>query len=587
MNLKIHKIAIGLFLFSTIGVFSQIKEEQLFLNKKREPEVKKIEKKKTSVATIKNYPPEEKSQNPVEYSIINVPALSDFQTSTLQADDISPEMQTDYQNNYVRFGMGNYSKILGDANISYTLENKMEVGADAHVLSTHGLKNEYSWDSRQSSIKVGAFLNGYIDTGKFNINADFGQENYNYYGIYALNPASDVDLNQKVNSFRVKGYYDHFSNEYLNDVTLKSSFLSDKFGAKENKGALDFNFSKHGIEIPLDDVIFNADLGFGLETTKTDFDILNKNSSNYFQVNLAPKVTFTKEKSYLMIGSGFTYLSTKESNLLFDGEANKTYWFPRAELQLAKNDEMKFYAGVDGGLHLNSYASMLENNPYIVSDQRIKPTETKYNVYGGIRGDIDELVKYDVSVGYSKMNNILFYRANDLFDDAIVSSRTPYDYANTFSAIYDDGSVTEVKASLQYFPLENLSVNGGLNYQNYKLENFDGIYNVPVFKADIGAQYTIFNKKLLLGFNGFLASTTVTNYFDIVDDGISPNYISTEKLNTKLEGSVDFNLSAEYKIHKNFSIFAIGNNLVGTKYQTFQGYKVLGTQIMGGVKISF
>jgi hypothetical protein len=35
--------------------------------------------------------------------------------------------------------MGNYGKIC-DANISKTLENKIEVGADAHFLSTQGLK---------------------------------------------------------------------------------------------------------------------------------------------------------------------------------------------------------------------------------------------------------------------------------------------------------------------------------------------------------------------------------------------------------------------------------------------------------------
>jgi len=46
-------------------------------------------------------------------------------------------------------------------------------------------------------------------------------------------------------------------------------------------------------------------------------------------------------------------------------------------------------------------------------------------------------------------------------------------------------------------------------------------------------------------------------------------------------------LSAEYKVHKNFAIFAHGNNLLNTQYQTYKGYKVLGAQILGGVKISF
>ncbi len=83
MNRKIQLLSI-LFLGISSVAFSQIKEENWFLTKKREPEVKKIEKKKTSVETIKNYPPEEKSQNPVKYTITDVPAVSDFKTSTIQ-----------------------------------------------------------------------------------------------------------------------------------------------------------------------------------------------------------------------------------------------------------------------------------------------------------------------------------------------------------------------------------------------------------------------------------------------------------------------------------------------------------------------
>ena len=41
-------------LVSSTAVFSQIKEEKLILDRKREPEVKKIEKKKTSVVAEKN-----------------------------------------------------------------------------------------------------------------------------------------------------------------------------------------------------------------------------------------------------------------------------------------------------------------------------------------------------------------------------------------------------------------------------------------------------------------------------------------------------------------------------------------------------
>ena len=592
MNKRIqHIFLIGL-LFSSTAVFSQIKDETLILDRKREPEVKKIEKKKTSIEAEKNYPPEEKSANPPAYNITNVPASSDFKTSLIQGEDISPKFEAENQNNYFQLGMGNYGKILADGLISTTLENEMEVGADVHFLSTNGLKKVYDWNSKQSSANVGAFLNSYGELGKFSVNADYGLNDYNYYGIYALTPASsNVDLQQKTNRFKVNGYYDFYSNEILNDVRLKSSFLSDHFGAKESQAEVLVNLSKHGVEFPsLDDVRFNADFGINLETVKTDFDLLDKNSSQFLNATLAPKMTFFKGDSYLMIGSDFSFLNAKNSNLVLAEQVknNKTYWFPKAEIQFAAADEFKFYGGITGGLHLNSYADLLEQNPYLVSDQELRATETKYKFYFGLRGDIDQQIKYDFSAGFGKMNDILFFKANDLFNYDVDYNRPAYDFANTFSSVYDNGTVSEAKASIQYFPLANLSLDAEVNFEKYNLDNNDNIYYKPLIKASLGGKYSMLDKKLNLGAKAIFGSDQTTNSFELNNDGINPNsFISTQNTNDKVGGFADLNLSAEYKVHKNFSIFALGNNLLNTQYQTYKGYKVLGAQIMGGVKISF
>ncbi|AZA85412.1 TonB-dependent receptor [Chryseobacterium shandongense] len=586
MNKRIQLLSIIFLGFSSVA-FSQIKEEKLILNKKREPEVKKIEKKKTSVETIKNYPPEEKSQNPVQYRITDVPAVSDFKTSTIQGQDVTPKFEGSAQNNYIQFGMGNYGKILGDANFSKTLENKIEVGVDAHFLSTQGLKKVYDWDSKQSSTTLGAFLNSYGDKGKFNLNAEYGLDSYNYYGIYALEPG-DVDLDQRVNQFKVNGYYDFYSNEILNDVRVKSSFLKDHFDAQENQVSILANLSKHAVEIGKSGFNLNADLGVGLEAVKSEFAILDQNSSNFVNLNLAPKVTFRKGDSYLMLGSSFAFLNSKNQNLMMAEQMNnnKTYWFPQAEFQYAAADEFKFYGGVDGGLKLNTYADLLQQNPFIVSDQYLRPTETKYHFYVGLRGDIDEMFKYDVSAGYGKMNDIMFFRANDLFDYTSVN-RSAYNYANTFSAVYDNGNVGDIKGSLQYFPLANLILDTEVKFTKFDLDNYSDIYNVPLVTASIGAKYTMLDQKLMLGFKGIFASDRTTNSFAIEGVGSPVTYLSTEDTNDKVGGYADLNLSAEYKIHKNFSIFALGNNLLNSKYQTYKGYKVLGAQILGGVKITF
>lgn len=592
MNKRIqHIFLIGL-LFSSTAVFSQIKDETLILDRKREPEVKKIEKKKTSIEAEKNYPPEEKSANPPAYNITNVPASSDFKTSLIQGEDISPKFEAENQNNYFQLGMGNYGKILADGLISTTLENDMEVGADVHFLSTNGLKKVYDWDSKQSSANVGAFLNSYGDLGKFSVNADYGLNDYNYYGIYALTPlSSNVNLQQKTNRFKVNGYYDFYSNEILNDVRLKSSFLSDHFGAKESQAEVLVNLSKHGVEFPsLDDVRFNADFGINLETVKSDFDLLEKNSSQFLNATLAPKMTFFKGDSYLMIGSDFSFLNAKNSNLLLTDQQknNKTYWFPKAEVQFAAADEFKFYGGITGGLHLNSYADLLEQNPYLVSDQELRATETKYKFYFGLRGDIDQQIKYDFSAGFGKMNDILFFKANDLFNYDVDYNRPAYDFGNTFSSVYDNGTVSEAKASIQYFPLANLSLDAEINFEKYNLDNNDNIYYKPLIKASLGGKYSMLDKKLNLGAKAIFGSDQTTNSFELNNDGINPNsFISTQNINDKVGGFADLNLSAEYKVHKNFSIFALGNNLLNTQYQTYKGYKVLGAQILGGVKISF
>ena len=115
------------------------------------------------------------------------------------------------------------------------------------------------------------------------------------------------------------------------------------------------------------------------------------------------------------------------------------------------------------------------------------------------------------------------------------------------------------------------------------------VFYKPLVQSTIGAKYAMLEKKLNLGFKGVFVTDRTANSFEIKEN-TTPNpslYDIQENGNQKVGGYVDLNLSAEYKIHKNFSIFALGNNLLNTKYQNYYGYKVLGAQFLGGVKITF
>ena len=590
MNKNIRKITAVAALLITASAFGQIKEERLVLDRKREPEVKNIDKKKTSVETIKNYPPESKSQDPVNYDITNVPAVSDFRTSTIQGEDISPQLGADYQKNFAQFGMGNYGKILFDANASHLLENKMEVGADAHVIHTNGLKDDYPWESRQNNIEVGAFLNSYGEKGKINANASFNSQDYNFYGIYALQPSADTMLKQQVQNIKINGYSDYYSNHIINDVRVKTSFLKDFYDSKENHAAVDLNLSKHGIVFGNRDLYLNADLGLGIESLKTEFSQLLLHEQDYFEGKAVPKLTLHSGKTYFMVGSGFSYLSYNRfnNNMSQTQSGNKTYWFPRAEVYFAASNLANFYVGVDGGLTHNSYENMLRENPYLAPDQQVLPTHTKYRIYFGIKGDVAQNFKYDLSAGIAKVNDLMYFKANSIYDNSNDLTRRAFDYANTFSAVYGNGNVNQFKGSVQYFPMQNLLLEAELQYNFYRLNNEQEVFNKPAILGSVGAKYSVLDKKLLLGSQLIFSGSKKTNYFTISPDSMVPAFFEiTEHEDGKVAGYADLNISAEYRFHKNFSIFALGNNLLGNKYEIQKGYKVLGAQILGGLKIMF
>lgn len=586
-NIKIVTLVlVGISQFS----LAQIKEERLILDRKREPEVKKIEKKKTSVETEKNYPPKEKEQEKVEYKITNVPMVSDFKTSTIEGEDISPKFNTDSQRNYFQAGFGNYSKFLADGNISYEIDDKTEVGVDLHGLTTNGLTKDFSWNSKRSDFNAAAFLNSFSDKGKLNITADWGNHNYNYYGIYALQPSSDVDLKQSYNQLKINGFYDFYSNDIFNNVKFKSSLLTDHFDARENLGSAELNLSKYDLPFfSAKDMKINADLGVNLSTQDSKFSLLNKNQSNFLLTSLKPKISFYKGNSYLAIGSDFSFVNAKISDKnTAETKTNNFRWFPFAEVLFEATEQYKFYAGIDGGVQLNSYADLLQQNPYLVSDVVLKPTEAKYHFYFGLKGDIDQELKYDVKAGFSDLKNAQFFRANDLFDYNNTLNRSAYNFANTFSAVYDDGTLSEVKGNLQYFPLQNLVIDAELHYMKFNLKNLNEVYYKPVLQSTFGAKYSLLDRKLNLGFKGIFVAERTTNAYQIDVNGVVPNqFTSTENAKKSLPAYLDLNLNADYKINKNFTVFVMGNNILNKKYEHYLGYKVLGAQVLGGIRIAF
>ena len=138
----------------------------------------------------------------------------------------------------------------------------------------------------------------------------------------------------------------------------------------------------------------------------------------------------------------------------------------------------------------------------------LKPTETKYHFYLGLKGDVDQTFKYDVNAGFSELRNAQFSKRM-IYLTINTLNRSAYNFANNFSAIYDDGTLSEVKGSVQYFPLQNLVLDAELHFMKFKLKTISMrcIIN-QWFKPQLG-KYSLLDRKLNLGFKGIFVSESL------------------------------------------------------------------------------
>jgi hypothetical protein len=562
--------------------FSQIKEEVLNAGKKKNPEinVKNIQKKKTNPD---RYPPADESQavkaDSLEYSIVDVPSTSEFQTSQLPPQPLNTNFKEPYFDNHAKIGFGTRNTLVGDVYFNYPIDNNL-VGIKFSTLSTDGPKNKYGWKTSSSTIDAEAFYIAKLKTGKLHLAGNYTYNGSNYYGlnIPELYATPGMDLKQNTHKFTFKSDYDMYSNNYLDKASLQAGYWWDKFDSRESfvdikaklaKSAENANLMLPGLNFGVEaDVLFNY--------TYTQFGLDTENNYSYLTAGFSPVLQISSQGSYLKVGANIAY------NGELEGNNTKFFFHPKAEFLFHASREISVYAGIDGGLKLNSMSGLSIENPYLFSNQVLRPTNTLYKVYGGIKGDVGESIKYEAEASFSKAENLFFYMRNPYEISTAPVYLKPYNRLNTFNTVYDDGNIINIKGSLQYFWNGNLNFGIEGEYNNYNLDNLKEAYHLPGFKVGLDGSYKTLQDRLRLGAKLFFVGERKENYYYY-----APSTFSIHEGITTLDSYIDLNLSASYQILNNFSIFINGTNLFSKNYERFQGYKVLGAQVTGGVLIQF
>ncbi len=568
-------VGIGTFSFgqieeaeSTVGREDAIGQESVVVEREFEPKVEAAEKIKQTPQT--EAPDYEKIT--VEYDIKDIEAASDFETSTLGAEEIPVEDEKPYRN-YIRGAYGNRASLNTDAYLDFELNESQRVGADFSFSSTKGDIKGVDFKTGSTTSKLeGFFINEYNEA-QLKVNGGFNYGQYNMYGLSNPDYFFDVDRNKNIAqthyNFYATGNYKRYDDIGIKNINVKTAYLTGNFKTNE------FTFDTQAL-FGMEDITeldwFNG-INIGVlgdvnaNYSNSTFSDLESQKFNYLTLGAAPYAQLKNEKFTGKLGANFQY-----NNLL--NENDEFYVFPKIELFYDAIPQFGIYGGVKGGLDINRYGNLLAKNPYLFPSQDLLTTINKWDIFAGIRGDLGERFKYDTWAGFQNKNNMPFF-VKAPFNYNV--GEKSYNLLNTFSVWYDDGQRMYFNGSLQYIAMDNLTLGGKVGFQAFTLDTLEQPFEEPNVTAEINGDIKFWNDKLLLGSTLYFVGPRKGFSYSTPDNGGE----------VSLNAYIDLNANATYLINDRWSVFINSHNLLNNNYYRFTDYAVQGFQILGGVQFKF
>lgn len=557
---------------ATVNRDEDFEQQSVTVERNYEPKVEAAEK-------IKQTPQiesEETDKLHVDYALKDVEAESDFETTTIGAEELPVNDQSPY-NNYIRAGYGNRATLMIDGYGEYELESGRNVGASLEYFSTNGEMSDIILDTNNSKLLAEGFFKMNFDNAKADIRLGGSMHTLNYYGVGLTNQEivnlGIDDVSQRYTNVYTKAKYSAFQHLFLDEVSFTAGYFGDKYDSGETNFDLNarfYNANLADLNI-LNDLNLGASADVNLNFANTKFKQLFDSKYSNLTLGVAPMIHFANDFLQFKAGINLQFDTESES-----GESN-FYIFPNAEIFVTAIPEFGLYGGITGDVNQNRFQNLYNRNPYLLPNQQLKSTVKEMEIYVGVRGDIGSDFKYDASAKYQNLDNIPFFAKYHAFGQ-------PFMQANSFSVMYDDGKRTALEGNINYLGIHNLNLGGKLLFQSYSLDNFSEAWGESGFNASISADYKLLDERLILGSNLFLigkrkATQSENMLMGIIDTTNLPAY--------DLKTIIDLNLDATYLITPQWAAFAEIHNALNNNYERFLDYPVNGLTVIGGVMFKF
>ena len=516
----------------------------------------------SKIPTRPEVTPEEEQSQTFEYDYVtrNV-------ETTLELDPIEPlkySIGDDQQlyRNFAKIGFGNYLTPYFDFMASSLQSEKYQVGARLKHLSSQGKIKEYPPSAYSHSL-IDVYGKTFTKTHTFAADLGYNHDVVHYYGF---RPDSFPDVEFTKDDLRQRFQHIHgnveLSSNYREKYNLNHKFslglhyYSDLYDTRESEISFMIGLDK-AFKTGNKDFSHSFALDFGIDALGYRDSV---NSSSPFFIPIHPVYRFAFSQYRFEAGLRIEMASPgNEAGSSFNFDV-----FPvlKAEVIVIEN-ELKAFAEITGNRTVNSFRSLTQTNPFIISTPQILYTDEQIKVGGGITGNYNGL-NFTADAYYSYFNDMPLFVTD-----------TSLELQNQFDIIYDNMNLLKVRASLGYVKINGLTAKLQATYFNYIPKNEEKAWQLPNYEIELDAGYTIQEKY------------TIRASVLALGSKYAKTYQAEEILAKKMKGGLDLGAGFEYQINRMVAAYVDVNNILNQNYQRWYEYPVQGILVMAGAKISF
>lgn len=493
----------------------------------------------------------------LNYNLIQRPFAVNYNVTPISSAKMMMEPLSNLYNTYIKLGVGN--------GISPILEFYYSNGRDKEF-------NYGGWFQSHSSVGNVKLDNGKKVKGEFGrtdinifgkkilpksaISASLGFNRYkvNYYG-YDLDPASPLNTDttpkaQHYNQLHADlGYHStHTDSTHLNyDFKAGVNHLNDNFNLQETMIKLSLRMDKFlkdehlGGEVSVHHYIKSAEL----------------DSANNTIFTLSPWINLYGKQWRALVGTRLVVDANSTSK--------QSTFYPIGQLSYDIISHYLIpYIEIDGFLEENSYAKISSENPWILPGKKVYNTSHKFNITGGIKGNMSTKVSYLLYASYSIIDSMYFFVNANLME-----SNPLY---NRFTVVSDNAERTRLLGELTIAPSSKINFFLRVQYDKYKLKELAKPWHKPDFTALASVRYSLRDKIILT--------------LDMFSTGKRYAMGSNGETIT-LQGINDINFGIEYRYNKRLSAFISLNNLASSKYDIYYLYPMYRFNAKAGLTYAF